>query len=214
MAIRLEHLFGNVSGKVGKVIIYQRNGKLCYRSKPEASNLPPSDKQRYQRKSFAKASAFLAPLRSELEFGFSGIPGENSTRFGKALSLAIKCAVLPEEGEPVLYPDRIFTSVGDLLGPADCTLTWETPNSLLIQWRPNSFEGNGVDADRAFYVAYDPQNQRKWSIRETGFRKSGKLLVEFPWSGPLQGRFYHFFSFYSKRKNGMEFSDSLSLGLY
>lgn len=214
MAIRLEHLFGNVSGKIGKLIIYERNGKLCYRSKPEASTVPASDKQRYQRKSFARVSSFLAPLRAELEFGFSGFPGENSTRYGKALSLAVKCAVLPEEGEPVLHPERIFTSAGDLLGPVDCTLSWENPNSLLIQWRPNSFEGNGVDADRVFYVAYDPQSQRKWSLRESGFRKNGKLLVEFPWSGPLEGRFYHYLSFYSQRKNRMEFSDSLSLGLY
>lgn len=214
MAIRLEQLFGNVSGKIGKVIIYQRNGKLCYRSKPEASPLPPSEKQLYQRKSFARVSSYLAPIRSELEFGFSGFPGENSTRYGKALSLAVKRAVLPEEGEPVLYPERIFTSAGDLLGPVDCTLSWESPVSVLIQWRPNSFEGNGADGDRVFYVAYDPKSQRKWSLRESGFRKSGKLLVEFPWSGPLEGRFYHYLSFYSQRRNRIEFSDSLCLGLF
>lgn len=214
MAIRLEHILGNVSGKVGKLIIYQRNGKLCYRSKPEASKVPPSEKQLYQRKSFARVSSFLAPLRSELEFGFSGLPGENSIRFGKALSLAVKRAVLPEEGEPILYPERIFTSVGDLLGPVDCTLSWEGPSVLVIQWRPNSFEGNGADGDRIFYVAYDPESQRKWSLRESGFRKNGRIQIEFPWSGPLEGKFFHYLSFYSRRKNNLEFSESQSLGRF
>ena len=214
MAIQLDHLFGRVSGKLGKVIIYQRNGKLCFRSKPETSNLPPTEKQKYQRKAFAKISSFLAPIRHELEFGFSGIPGENSKRFGKALSLAVKGAILPIGGEPVLFPEKIWTSMGDLLAPTDIGLSWENNNTLLLTWRPNSFEGNGVDADRIFYLGYDPISRRKWSIKEGGFRKNGNLKIVFPWSGPLSGKFYHFVSFYRIQKKKNEFSNSVSMGIF
>ncbi|MBC6365751.1 DUF6266 family protein [Algoriphagus sp. AK58] len=214
MAIRLENLLGSVSGKLGKLILYERNGKLCVRSKPEKINVPPSPKQIYQRKAFAKVSTFLTPIRKEIEFGFSGIKGENSKRFGKALSLAVKKAVFPEQGVPELYPELIYTSTGDLLGPVDCQMEWESPHTLAIQWRPNSFEGNGVDADSVFYVAYDPLTQRKWSVREGGYRKNGNLKIEFPWSGPLQGKFYHYLSFYRIKKNGVEFSDSVCLGFF
>ncbi|MFN3759913.1 MAG: DUF6266 family protein [Algoriphagus aquaeductus] len=214
MAILLENLLGNVTGKLGKLILYERNGKICFRTKPERIATVPSAKQRYQREAFAKVSSFLAPIRDELEFGFSGIPGDKSKRFGKALSLAVKKAILPEEGEPVLYPERISTSAGDILGLADYQLEWESPTTLLIRWRPNSFEGNGVDADLIFYLGYDPQSKRKWSVREGAYRKNGLIRIYFPWSGSQVGKFFHFVSFYGKRNKRIEFSDSLCLGRF
>lgn len=212
MAISNENFMGKVSGKLGNLIIYRRNGKLCYRSKPEKISVPPSERQIYQRKAFALASSFLAPIRNELEFGFSGIPGENSKRFGKALSLAVKKAVIPENGEPMLFPEKIQTSMGDLLPPVDCLLDWENPNTLRLTWRPNSFEGNGKEGDKIFYLAYDTLQKQKWGVTEGEYRKNGSMVIQFPWSGPLAGRFYHFVSFYSKRKGGFEFSDSVCLG--
>lgn len=214
MAVRLENLLGHVTGKVGKIILYERNGKLCIRSKPDKISVPPTPKQLYHRSAFAKVSTFLAPIRSEIEFGFSGIPGENSKRFGKALSLAVKRAVFPEEGIPILHPERIYTSAGDLLCPMDCQLQWETSQTLWVQWRPNSFEGNGQDGDRVFYVAYDPLSQRKWSVKEGGYRKNGSLKINFPWSTALPGKFYHYLSFYRITKKQLEFSDSICLGLF
>ena len=212
MAISYDNFMGKASGKIGNLIIYQRNGKICFRSKPKKTKIPPSDSQIYQRKAFAQASRFLAPIREELEFGFSGIPGDKSKRLGKAQSLAVKKATLSDNGEPILHPERIQTSVGDLAAPVDCNLVWQNANTILLTWRPNSFEGNGKDADRIFYLAYDPIEQQKWSVREGAYRKSGRMTIEFPWSGPLEGRFYHFISFYSKSKKGLEFSDSVYLG--
>lgn len=214
MAIRLENLLGNVSGKVGRFIFYERNGKLCIRSKPEKISVPPSAKQTYQRNAFAKVSSFLAPIREQIEFGFSGIPGENSKRFGKALSLAIKKAVFPEAGIPVLHPELIYTSIGDILGPVDCQLEWLSPQSLQVKWRPNSFEGNGLEADLLFYVAYDPLTQRKWSVKKGEYRKNGSMQIDFPWGGSMEGKFFHYLSFYRVKKNEVEFSDSVCLGIF
>ncbi|WP_111672708.1 DUF6266 family protein [Algoriphagus litoralis] len=212
MAISIENFMGKASGKLGNLIIYQRNGKICFRSKPKKTKVPPSGRQIYQRKAFAQASSFLAPIRLDLDFGFSGIKGDKSKRYGKAQSLAVKKATLSENGEPVLHPEMIQTSFGDLLGPEDCNLVWQNYNTLLLTWRPNSFEGNGTDSDQIFYLAYDPVGKQKWSVREGAYRKAGSMTIQLPWSGPLSGRFYHFVSFYSKRKKGMEFSDSVCLG--
>ncbi|WP_026968016.1 DUF6266 family protein [Algoriphagus terrigena] len=212
MAISKGSIIDKVSGKLGNLIVYERNGKVCVRSKPEKISVPPSERQIYQRKAFAQASSFLVPIRSELEFGFSGILAENSKRFGKALSLAVKTATISENGVPIIYPERIRTSTGDLLGVVDATLDWQSPSSLRLTWRPNQFEGNGKESDRLFYLAFDPVTKQKWSVREGEYRKNGSMTIEFPWSGPLEGRFYHFISFYSKRKKGMEFSDSVCLG--
>lgn len=212
MAISFENFLGKASGKLGNLIIYQRNGKVCFRSKPKKSNVPPSDRQIYQRKAFSQASSFLAPIRYELEFGFSGITGDKSKRYGKAQSLTVKKAIISENGEPVLYPEKIQTSSGDLLPPSQCQIQWEKDNILQLTWRPNSFEGNGTDADQIFYVAYDPVTKQKWSITFGEYRKSGSMVIQFPWPGPLAGRFYHFVSFYRKKKERIEFSDSVCLG--
>lgn len=212
MAISIENFMGKASGKLGNLIIYERNGKICFRSKPKKSKVPPSDRQRYQRKAFAQASSFLAPIRAELEFGFSGIPGDRSKRYGKAQSLAVRKATLSDNGVPILHPEKIQTSSGDLLRPVDCEVIWQNSNTLQLSWRPNSFEGNGNEGDRIFYLAYDPVAQQKWSVREGEYRKNGTMIIQFPWSGPLEGKFYHFVSFYFQRKKRMEFSDSVCLG--
>ncbi|WP_369075003.1 DUF6266 family protein [Algoriphagus oliviformis] len=212
MAISNDNLIGKVSGKLGKIIIYRRNGKVCLRSKPEKISVPPSDRQIYQRKAFALVSTFLAPIRNELEFGFSGIVGENSKRVGRAISIAVKKAVLNENGEPVLQIGQVQTSTGLLLIPEECQLHWEGDSTARLEWRSNSFEGNGREGDRIFYLAYDPEAKRKWSVSERGYRKNGSLVIHFPWSGPLQGKFYHYVAFYRKTRAGMEFSDSVCLG--
>lgn len=213
MAISIENFMGKASGKLGNLIIYQRNGKVCFRSKPKKTKVPPSDRQIYQRKAFAQASHFLAPIRVELEFGFSGIMGDKSKRYGKAQSLAVKKATLSDNGEPVLHPEKIQTSIGDLLPPADCQIHWENANTLQLTWRPNAFEGNGKESDQIFYLAYDPVAPQKWAVLEGAYRKAGSMTIQFPWSGPLEGRFYHFVSFWAKRKGGVEFSDSVCLGI-
>lgn len=213
MAKSIENFFGKVSGKLGNIIIYQRNGKTCFRTKPGKSNVPPSPKQLYQRKAISEISRFLAPLRKDLEFGFSAIPGENSKRYGKALSLAVKKAVISENGEPIIHPEKIQVSAGDILGVEDGQVYWEDDNTLRISWRPNSFEGHGKEGDQLFYVAYDPKARRKWSVMEGGYRKNGEMRVQFPWSGPLAGKFYHYLAFHSRTRGKIDFSDSICLGL-
>lgn len=203
---------GKVSGKLGRIVIYERNGKVCFRSRPEKISVPPSDRQIFQRKAFALVSSALALIRRELEFGFSAMARENSQRVGKAISLAVKQTVTNQQGEPRLEMEKLQTSAGPLLIPEECQLHWEGASVARLTWRPNSFEGNGIEGDRVFYVAYDPETRRKWSVSEGGYRKNGSLAIQFPWSGPLQGKFYHYVAFYRKTRAGMEFSDSVCLG--
>jgi hypothetical protein len=212
MASSKENFMGPATGKLGSLIIYQRNGKTCYRSKPEKISVPASQLQIYHRKAFALVSRFIAPIRHDLAFGFSGISGDHSKRVGKAISLAVKKAVTSVEGEPRLDPDKIQTSIGDLLMPQGCQVVWTAGNIVQLTWQPNSLEGNGRDSDQVFYLAYDPESQRHWRVINGAYRKNGVMIIEFPWSGSLAGRFHHYVSFYRQRKTLFEFSDSISLG--
>lgn len=201
-----------VSGKMGNLVVYERDGKTVLRSRPIKTKKKPSAKQIYTRKAFKKANAFLTPIRSELEFGFSGLSDDKSKRFGKALSLAIKQAILPVDGEPNLHPERVKISSGDVLEPADAAAKWEASNRLVLTWRPNSFEGMAKDGDEIFYVALDPDTKRKWSVEKGGYRKNGSLTIDFPWTASLAGQFYHYLAFYTQSSSKVEFSNSICLG--
>lgn len=204
---------GKISGKLSNLIIYERNGKICVRSKPERISVPPSKKQIYHRQALSLASSFLKPLRKEIEFGFSSVKGENSKRYGKAVATVIKKAILSEEGEPRVYPEKILTSRGDLLEPSEAQAHWEGDGLLRLAWRPNAFEGNGLEGDIAFYVAFDPISKRKWSVKKGAYRKNGSLAVQFPWTDAQEGKFYHYLSFYRVQKSKIEFSESICLGI-
>ena len=204
---------GKISGKLGNLIIYERNGKICVRTRPERISVPASKKQIYNRQALGIASSFLKPLRKEIEFGFSSVKGENSKRYGKAVATVIKKAILSEEGEPRIYPEKVLTSSGDLLEPSDTEAHWEGAGLLRISWRPNAFEGNGLEGDMAFYVAYDPSSKRKWSVKKGAYRKNGVMSVQFPWTDSLEGKFYHYLSFYRVKKSKIEFSESICLGI-
>lgn len=212
MAKFLESLVSLISGKPGNLVIYERNGKTVVRSRPRKSTKKPSAKQIYTRKAFKMANAFLTTIRPEVEFGFSSFSEDKSKCFGEALSLVLKQAILPEGGEPVLHPELTKICVGSVLEPDHVELNWESSNRLLITWRPNSFEGMAKDGDELFYVALDPDQKRKWSIKKGGYRKNGSLIIDFPWSGPLAGQFYHYVAFYTQSRSKLEFSKSICLG--
>ncbi|MBE9170942.1 hypothetical protein IQ238_26660 [Pleurocapsales cyanobacterium LEGE 06147] len=214
MAKSVEFPFGKISGKLGNVVFYERNGKICVRKRPEKIGIAPSPKQLYHREAFAKVNSFLKPIRSELEFGFSSKEGDKSKRFAKAVSLGLKRAVFPEEGIPVLKPEKVMISIGDLTEPSGLSLNWMADNQLTILWQPNQFEGKATEGDRLLYLAYDPLGKRKWSILKGATRKSGIQEVEFPWTGPLQGQFYHYFAFHSKGRKYRDFSNSVCFGIF
>ncbi|WP_439488521.1 DUF6266 family protein [Algoriphagus sp.] len=212
MAIIENNVLGSISGKLGNTVIYKRKGKLVIKGKPVKSSVAPSEKQLYHRAAFKLAQDFLVPMRAELELGFAKPNPAQSQGFNRALSVALKTAVLNEAGSPVLYPEKVKTSEGDLLGVESPQVQWVGGNLLEVSWSPNAFMGHAKESDRLFVVAYDPGMKRKWSVVQGNYRKTGLQQVQFPWSGDLQGKFYIYLSFYAETKGGREFSDSLCLG--
>lgn len=201
-----------LSGKIGNLVVYERDGKTVVRSRPIKTKKKPSAKQIYNRKAFKMANAFLTPIRSEIEFGFSAASKDKSKCFGNALSVVLKEAILPVNGEPILHPKLVKISTGSVLEPAEAVVQWESSNRLVVTWRPNSFEGMAKDGDEIFYVALDPDTKRKWSVSKGGYRKNGSLIIDFPWTLHLAGQFYHYLSFYAQSKTKVEFSNSICLG--
>lgn len=212
MAIIEKSILGKISGKLGNMVVYERKGKVVIRSTSSKSNKAPSPKQLYHRKAFTIAQKFLTPMRAELEMGFAKYKPTQSQGFARALSIALKQGVVNEAGVPVLYPEKIMTSEGDLLGIESASTEWKSGNVLEISWISNAFLGHAKESDRLFAIAYDPEGGRKWALIKGNYRKSQIQQIQFPWSGLLQGKFYLYLSFYSDKKGKLEYSDSICLG--
>jgi len=212
MAIIEKSIFGKISGKLGNMLVYERKGKTVIKSFPAKSSRPPSAKQLYHREAFKVGQKFLTPLRAELEFGFAKSNPVQSQGISRALSVLLKTAILNEGDKPVLYPEKVKISEGDLLGIESPTAEWVDGNLLQLTWFPNAFLGHAKEADRLVVVAYDPETGRKWSVLKGNYRKSGLQQIQFPWSGDLQGRFYIYLSFFAEVSGRKEFSDSVCLG--
>lgn len=206
-------LLGGISGKVGNLVFYQVNGETLIRSRPSTGSGGSSSLQTYHQKAFALAQDFLSPLKKEIAFGFSAFKVGTKRGIDRAKSLLLKNAIYPNDGIPVLQPQKVMISSGDLTGVQGAVLSSIDPNRIRIDWNNNSWDGSARDGDKSFVVVYDTEEARVFSIKGSSYRKDGFQEVELPWSPMNQNsNTYVYFSFYSERSTKVEFSDSICLG--
>lgn len=211
-----DNLFSGFSGRIGNVLFYQVNGQTFVRKKPGARTSPTTRLQTYHQAAFALVQKFLSPVSKELEIGFGEFRKGAKRGIDRAKSLMLKNAVLPTEGVPVLLPEKMIVSSGDLTPPQGGICTKLESGKYSIQWVQNSWVGSARDSDKSFVVVYDTLACRVFSVQGARYRKDKSQLVELPWSlsntGPSGSGVYLYFSFYSERKGKKVFSDSVCLG--
>lgn len=206
-------LLGGISGKVGNLVFYQVNGETLIRTKPGAGGGSSSSLQTYHQQAFALAQDFLSPLKKEIAIGFAAYKKGSKRGIDRAKSLLLKNAIYPIEGIPVLQPDKVLVSSGDLTGVRGALLTMTEPGKFRIEWTVNSWDGSARDGDKTFVVIYDTVEPRVFSIQGGRYRKDGFHELELPWTiVGASSSVYVYFSFYAERSGKIEFSDSVCLG--
>lgn len=206
-------LLGGISGKVGNLVFYQVNGETLIRTRPGATSGSSSPLQNYHQKAFALAQEFLSPLKKELAIGFGAFKIGAKRGIDRAKSLLLKNAIYPNEGVPLLQPEKVQISAGDLSGVEGATFFRIEANRFGIEWTPNSWEGSAREGDQSFLVVYDTVEARVFSLKGASYRKDGFQEFEIPWpSSNPQPNTYVYFSFYTERSSKVEFSDSICLG--
>lgn len=207
-----EGLLGGISGKVGNLVFYQVNGQTLVRTKPGVGMGTTSSLQNYHQQAFALAQEFLSPLKKEIAIGFGAFKTGTKRGIDRAKSLLLKNAIYPSEGLPLLQPQKVLVSSGDLTGVSGALFTEIESGKFRIEWRVNSWDGSARDGDKTFVVIYDTSEPRVFSIQGEGYRKDGFQDVQLPWSSIEDAAVYVYFSFYSERSGKIEFSDSVCLG--
>ncbi|MFC5623624.1 DUF6266 family protein [Algoriphagus winogradskyi] len=205
-------LLSGISGKVGNLVFYQVNGETLIRTKPGVGGGSSSPLQTYHQKAFSLVQEFLSPVKKEIAIGFAAYKIGTKRGIDRAKSLLLKNAIYPIEGIPVLQPEKVLVSSGDLTAVSGAVLTTTEPGRFRIEWRVNSWDGSARDGDKTFVVLYDTEEPRVFSIQGEGYRKDGFQEVQFPWVSIEGAAVYVYFSFYSERSGKTEFSDSVCLG--
>lgn len=213
MAIGKSPLLENLSGKIGNLIIYQMNGKTVIRQKPDPTKKRKlSPLQLYYQRSFRVCQEFIRPLKRELDFGYQEFFDLGKRGFQLAMSWALKNALENQGNDPVLNPEKIKISRGDLTGCDGASVIRNSATQLQINWVNNSWSGSARETDRVFLVAYHRESEKVISKAEGAFRESGSEILDLPWINPLIGEVHVFVAFSQKKSKGLIFSESQYLG--
>lgn len=208
-------VMAGISGKVGNLVFYQVDGETLVRTKPGGRS-GTSALQSYNQQAFALVQEFLSPMKRELAIGFAAFKIGTKRGIDRAKSLMLRNGIYPQDGVPVLHPQKAMVSSGDLTGVEDGALGALVAGSFSIAWTPNSWDGSARDGDKTFVVVYDTARQRVFSVKGEAYRKQGTQMIVLPWKfldlGTAESGVYVYFSFYSGRSTKVGFSDSVCLG--
>ena len=195
MATYLSTTFGRITGRVGDVVAYGRNGKQIIRRYVVPHN-PRTEKQQAQRRKFAVVQTSLRELRESIAFGYG-----RKTDFCKAVSYAMSHAVKGFYTHQSIDYSQVQISKGSLpvsfgaqvlLQGDSITLSWDT-------MLPQDHAGDEVNV-----VLLNSVSRRAKLIHTGVKRGKGNFTLQLPASAPT-GTFHvwMFFSYGTARSDSM-----------
>jgi hypothetical protein len=127
MAILKNGPLGNLSGKVGNVVIYTMNGKMVMRSLPTKKRAKATGKQKASQELFTQVMKPIRLAKDFVKFGFAGHKGHSP--YHAALSINIKRMV---DAGGFSFGQLLFSS-GKLAGPLNPMFNLNG-NLLQLSW--------------------------------------------------------------------------------
>lgn len=89
MATSSSGLFGDFSGKIGNLVVYQMNGKTIVRTRPSVKHKAATGKRKQYQEDFSFLMKLMQATSDYIKIGFKEL-AVNSTTFRKALSSNLK----------------------------------------------------------------------------------------------------------------------------
>lgn len=124
---------GTVSGKVGAVVFYERNGKSCVRAAPHFKKTKkPSLNQLQARKRFNMVHQYLSRMLPVIRLGFK-INERNIPAYNAAMSYNLKHAILEENNQFKLDYAKFSISRGIHIQDLEVSMS-HSSSSLFIHW--------------------------------------------------------------------------------
>ncbi|WP_316799070.1 DUF6266 family protein [Pedobacter frigidisoli] len=121
------------SGKLGKVVGSNRNGKFYLKSLPCKSNRPPSPKQLEQRERMKLAAQFVGALKEVIMVGYQYVK-PNHHPVNKATSYHSKEAIAGTWPELSIDYAKVKLSHGSLNPPSTCKVKAAGAGTIFLSW--------------------------------------------------------------------------------
>lgn len=171
-------ILGDISGKVGNVVGYHRNGKNHVRVKAEKVKNPRTKEQQAQRSKFTVALAFLKAVNPFIRMGYRNY-AQGRSAYNVAMSYLMKRAVTERGEEAVLDFERAMVSIGFLMPAtgASCTRSAEAMNFL---WEDNSHCGNADGTDLVMLLVYNKEKEEAVYQTDAATRADGQATLPLP----------------------------------
>lgn len=118
MARLKTNILGAASGKVGNVLLYERNGVACMRSMPGHYTDKKSEKQLRQRQKMQLVHHFIKPFKELLKFTFLE-KGTGRSAYQSAQAYNMKYAITGEYPNQQINKKHALLSKGDLPLPRE-----------------------------------------------------------------------------------------------
>jgi len=197
---------GPIIGKVGSVIGSSRNGKHYIKGPYKKRTGTVSEKELLNRKKFALAQVWLAPLKDFVHEGFRGY-SQQSQGFIAAKSWLLKNALISDADGLRVNPALMKVSSGNLLNPTNIAVTLTETGDLKFTWDASS---GGLDlSDQIMMLAYNIESGVA-RFKTTGqFRSVGVDTLRL---GLAPGNNLHVYTAFNAADRSRQ-SDSVDLGV-
>lgn len=214
MASFKDSMYGKLSGKIGSVTTYVRNGTQIVRAVTIPRD-PKTPKQLAHRMKFSLVNRGLSPLNSSIKLGHRGDTKAYRTLVGKAYHEAI----VGEYPNYSLDYSKIQIAEGKLQLPADIKIKFDAnSNSALFKWNEQISDSQtpGNDNDQINIVVFNVKYNSVNHISDVAKRSVGNVLIDLPigWE-PGDTHFWVYFSSYRLQMNSgsvyLRVSDMLSV---
>jgi hypothetical protein len=156
MAKTTDSLLGEISGKIGNVVITKWKGIRVIRSLP-VQNDPATPVQKEYRNKFTLVIRFINHIRPVINAGFK-YNTERMTEMNSATSYLMKRAVSMDSGQPQLDYPAVLVARGDLAGPLYPSAQ-RTEEGIAFTWTYNKRQESARGDDQVIALAYDPENE-------------------------------------------------------
>ena len=196
---------GQIQGKVGTMIGSSRNGipyiKGPYKNRTETV----SKKELLNRKKFAAAQAWLAPILGFVREGFRGYT-QRSQGFVAAKSWLLNNGFTSQGEDLHIDPALVKVSSGDLQKPEDIAVELMETGDLKFTWNPAN--DGSLNSDQVMMLAYDVERGYA-KLNTTGqLRKTGTDILQVDRMGDNNFHVYAAFNAADRSRQ----SDSVYLG--
>lgn len=179
MAKSKNGFFGQLSGRIGNVVVSSWKGIPYIRSKP-VGNTSNTRAQQNQRGKFKLVIDFLNSIKPVINAGFKWNT-DRMTEMNSATSYIMKRAVRGEHPDLRIHYPLVLVARGDLPEPQQTAVTRENETELRFSWRCDTNSGRGRGKDHVLALAYCPETERGvWLADGSVLRKEQQFKLTLP----------------------------------